>query len=44
MTAINPDVTDLYIEHIKDDKYLTSNGQEWEPLNIYHETVKVRFS
>jgi penicillin G amidase len=30
-TAINPDVTDLYIEQIADDKYLSSN-QEWKPI------------
>ena len=29
LTAINPDVCDLFIENLKDDTYLSSN-QKWE--------------
>lgn len=43
LTAINPDVSDLFVEHIKDDQYLTSNGKEWAPLDIVTDTIKVRF-
>jgi acyl-homoserine lactone acylase PvdQ len=40
-TAVNPDVTDLYSETIKDDKYLYEG--EWRDLDIREETIKVRF-
>ena len=41
-TAINPDVTDLYFEEIKDKThYLSSNGQ-WEPLGSIEESIKVK--
>eukprot|EP00347_Sterkiella_histriomuscorum_P009270 403341851 len=41
-TAINPDVSDLFIEKIKDGKYLYDN--EWHPLKTIREVIKVRFS
>lgn len=33
LTAINPDVSDLFVEYLKDDQYMTS-GQEWTPLHV----------
>lgn len=41
-TAINPDVSDLFIEKIKDNKYFYEN--EWHPLKKVKEVIKVRFS
>lgn len=41
-TAINPDVSDLFVEKIEDDKYLY-DGQ-WHTLKKVQEVIKVRFS
>lgn len=41
VTAINPDVIDLYVEYIRDDHYLSTN-KTWEPLKYRYETIKVR--
>lgn len=38
-TNLGADVTDLVIERIDGDHYLTENG--WEPLQIHQETLKV---
>jgi len=43
LTAINPDISDLFVEKIQDGKYLTANGEKWEPLHYTSETIKVRF-
>ena len=43
VTAINPDVTDLYVEFIRVDKYLATDKQ-WLPLESRQETIKVRFA
>ena len=40
-TAVNPDVVDLYVETIKDDKYLYEG--EWRNLETREEVIKVRF-
>merc|ERR1712127_780864 len=43
LTAINPDVSDVWLEYLNDnDEYMTS-GKEWAPLKVSHETIKVRF-
>jgi len=41
VTALNPDVIDMYTETIKDGKYLYEG--EWHALEEYEETIKVRF-
>ena len=42
LTAINPDVSDVYVEKIKDNLYLSSND-EWVPVDTKTEMIKVRF-
>lgn len=42
LTAINPDVSDVFVEYIKDDQYLSANDQ-WKPLDTKTEIIKVRF-
>lgn len=41
-TAINPDVSDLFVEKIKGDTFLYDG--EWLPLRKVKEVIKVRFS
>ena len=41
ITAINPDITDLYVEYIREDHYLTTN-KTWDKLKFRYETIKVR--
>lgn len=41
VTAINPDVTDLYVEYLRDDRYMTTN-KTWAKLKYRYETIKVR--
>lgn len=44
LTAINPDVADVWVEHLNDKgEYKTNDGQDWAPLQVSHETIKVRF-
>jgi acyl-homoserine lactone acylase PvdQ len=31
-TSLNPDITDLYAEYVKDGKYLSDDGNSWEPI------------
>jgi penicillin G amidase len=38
-TNLNADVTDLVIEHLDDDRYLTEDG--WQPLEVHEETIRV---
>lgn len=40
-TAVNPDVSDLFVEKIKDGKYLYDG--EWLPLKKVTEVIKCRF-
>jgi len=42
MTALNPDVTDLFVEYVRMDTYLSKNKTEWEPIKTRKETIKVR--
>jgi penicillin G amidase len=42
LTAINPDITDLFVEQIKDDTYLSAENT-WTKLKTQIETIKVRF-
>ena len=41
ITAINPDIMDLYVEYIREDHYLSTN-KTWEKLQYRYETIKVR--
>ena len=43
LTAINPDVADLFLEQVKDGNYLTNDGKDWAPLEVRTELIKVRF-
>ncbi len=38
-TNLGADVTDLFIERIDGDRYLTEDG--WEPLEVHQETIRV---
>ena len=38
-TNLNPDVTDLFLEQVKDDRYRV--GDAWEMLEVRQETLKV---
>ena len=42
VTAINPDVTDIYIETLDKDLYLAYDDQ-WKPIQQFTEKIKVRF-
>jgi acyl-homoserine lactone acylase PvdQ len=42
VTAVNPDVSDLYVEQVRGDEYLYDG--EWHKFNKTRETFKVRFS
>lgn len=39
---MNPDCYDLYLEEVKDGKYLSSDGN-WKEVQSYTEVIKVRF-
>jgi len=41
VTALNPDVMDLYVETVEENKYLYDG--EWHEIEEYEETIKVRF-
>jgi penicillin amidase len=43
-TSLNPDISDLYVEQIKDGKYLSKDKTTWEDIEESTETLKVRFS
>lgn len=38
-TNLDPDVTDLYLEQVRDDSYLV--GDDWRPLEVREETIEV---
>ena len=42
ITSMNPDVCDIFVEEVKDGKYLTSDGT-WKDVSSYTEVIKVRF-
>ena len=42
MTSLNPDVQDLFLEQVKGDQYLASDGT-WTDVRTIHEVIKVRF-
>lgn len=42
VTSMNPDTQDLFLEEVKDDKFLASDGT-WTDVTVIHETIKVRF-
>jgi len=44
ITALNPDVTDLFVEYLRMDTYLSKNKTEWEPIETRKEIIKVRFA
>lgn len=41
VTALNPDVLDLYVEEVKGDTFLASNG-DWQEMHVTEEIIKVR--
>jgi len=41
VTAINPDISDLYVEYLRDDRFLSTN-KTWEKIKFRYETIKVR--
>ena len=45
VTALNPDVIDLFVEDIneKDDTYFDAQTGKYEPFIVYEDTIKVRF-
>jgi len=42
VTSMNPDTQDLFLEEVKDEKYLSSDGT-WKDVQVLHEVIKVRF-
>lgn len=42
MTAVNPDVSDIFVETIKDGTHYLVGDGEWEPIMESHETIKVK--
>ena len=38
ITAINPDITDLYVEYLREDRYLSTN-KTWEKLKFRYENI-----
>ena len=42
VTSMNPDVADIFVEEVKDGKYLASDGT-WKKVKSYTEVIKVRF-
>jgi penicillin amidase len=42
LTALNPDAQDLFLEDVKEEKYLASDGT-WKSVEKIHEVIKVRF-
>jgi len=41
VTALNPDAKDIFIEEIKGDQYLSSDGT-WKDIQVMREVIKVR--
>jgi acyl-homoserine lactone acylase PvdQ len=41
VTSLNPDILDLYVDEVKDDTFLASDGT-WKPMVVEEETIKVR--
>jgi len=42
-TSLNPDVSDLYVEYIKNGQYMAGNRDTWEKIEETSEVIKVRF-
>lgn len=42
-TSLNPDISDLYVEYIKDGHYMAGNTETWEKIQETNEIIKVRF-
>lgn len=42
VTSLNQDSQDLFLEEVKDGKYLSSDGT-WKDVQTIHEVIKVRF-
>jgi acyl-homoserine lactone acylase PvdQ len=42
VTSLLPDSQDLFVEDVKDGKYLSSDGT-WKEVKTIHEKIKVRF-
>jgi len=42
-TSLNPDVSDLYVEYIRDGHYMAGNTETWEKIEETSEVIKVRF-
>ena len=43
VTALNPDVTDLFVEYARYDSFLSSDKKKWEEAKFINDTIKVRF-
>lgn len=43
VTAINPDVSDVYIEELKERNQYRTTKDKWADLKIVKDTIKVRF-
>lgn len=42
VTSLNPDTLDLFVDEVKGDTFLASDGA-WKQMTIIEETIKVRF-
>ena len=42
-TSLNPYVSDLYVEYIKNGQYMAGNRDTWEKIEETSEVIKVRF-
>jgi acyl-homoserine lactone acylase PvdQ len=43
VTAINPDVSDVYIEELREGNQYRTTKDKWADLKIVKDTIKVRF-
>ena len=42
-TALNPDITDVFVEDVKGDQYLDAADQQYRDFEVTEEIIKVRF-
>ena len=42
MTAVNPDVSDIFVETIRNGTHYLAGDDSWEPIMKSHETIKIK--
>jgi len=43
LTAINPDVSDVFVEFVNDIEHYLGSNEKWMPFAKHTEKIKVRF-